>query len=79
MHEQVYAVKHLVETEGLDCEFELRRSFDVFIDPSEAERVKERFKANLKEGRRWTRYIDLVDERHAEQVGLPVVSSLPSC
>ncbi|KAK4546946.1 hypothetical protein LTR36_001678 [Oleoguttula mirabilis] len=29
VQDQVYAMKHVVETEDLDCEFELRRSFDV--------------------------------------------------
>ncbi|KAK5113618.1 hypothetical protein LTR85_010847 [Meristemomyces frigidus] len=82
-HEQVYAVKHVVETEGIDCEFELRRSFDVFIDPQEAEEAKRRFKSSLKAGRNWTRYVDLVNEKHVEQVtsikGAKVALSVPIC
>lgn len=27
----VYALKKVVEEEGIDCEFELRRSYDVFV------------------------------------------------
>ena len=66
--EQIYALKDVVETEELDCEFELRRSFDVFIDAAEAESVREGFLAALRKKERWTRDVALVGEGSAEQV-----------
>jgi len=66
--EQIYALKDVVETEGLDCEFELRRSYDVFIDAAEAEIVRGDFLAALRKKERWTRDVALIGEGSAEQV-----------
>lgn len=68
IREQPYAIKHAVEAEKLDCEFELRRSFDVFIDANEAERNAKLFQGSLKAGQKWTRETDSVGEKFAEQV-----------
>ncbi|KAK3058456.1 hypothetical protein LTR09_000020 [Extremus antarcticus] len=65
---QIDALKDIVETEGLDCEFELRRSYDVFIDPEEAEKAKKDFLASVEAGARWTRDVDLVEGGNVEQV-----------
>lgn len=67
---QIYALKDVVETEDLDCEFELRRSYDVFIDSDEAENACKNFKASVKAGERWTRDVDLVESKNVEQVGI---------
>ncbi|KAI1860380.1 uncharacterized protein JN550_011532 [Neoarthrinium moseri] len=40
----VYAVKSLVETEGLDCDFQLTRSIDVFLDPKHARETEEAYR-----------------------------------
>lgn len=66
--DQIYALKGVVEKEALDCEFELRRSFDVFLEAEEAKEVADRFRSSLKAGQRWTRQIDMIDEQYAEQV-----------
>jgi glycine/D-amino acid oxidase-like deaminating enzyme len=36
--EQVYAIKHLVESEGLDCDFQLTRACDAIMDKALAEK-----------------------------------------
>jgi len=68
VNDQIYALKRVVEKEKLDCEFELRRSFDVFLDAKEASDVKADFEACLNEDQAWTRNRSLVDARCAEQV-----------
>lgn len=70
VNEQIYAIKDVVESEGLDCEFELRRSYDVFLDESEAREAEKLFGDSLKTKQKWTRYVDFVGEKRAEQVGL---------
>ena len=65
---QIYALKHIVEKEGLDCEFELRRSYDVFLDETEAEEVRKKFDANVKAGERWTQDVDFIGADFVEQV-----------
>lgn len=72
---QIYAIKDAVESEDLDCEFELRRSYDVFIDGGEAEDIRREFQTCLKAGHPWTRDFIFVDERHAEQVSASTVAS----
>lgn len=64
----IYALKDVVETEDLDCEFELRRSYDVFVDEDDAAKARKDFKAALKTGQRWTRDIDLTEGKSVEQV-----------
>jgi len=70
VNDHIYAIKDVVEREGIDCEFELRRSFDVFLDAEEAQIAKEGFQEALKERRSWTRERNLVDGPNLEQVGL---------
>lgn len=66
--EQIYALKDVVEKEGLDCEFELRRSYDVFIDSEEAEGTRKKFQSALGKKQKWTRDVALIGETSAEQV-----------
>ena len=68
VNDQIYALKEVVEREGLDCEFELRRSYDVFLDDLEAEDVKSQFLVSLAAGHKWTRDRWLIDEKMVEQV-----------
>lgn len=70
VHQQIYALKEVVEKEGLECEFELRRSFDVFLDASDAEEKRREFELCLRQGQRWTREVNWVGAEMAEQVGL---------
>jgi len=66
--EQIYALKDVVEKEGLDCEFELRRSYDAFIDSAEAEGIRKDFQSALGKDQKWTRDVALIGETNAEQV-----------
>ncbi|RSL76194.1 hypothetical protein CEP51_010188 [Fusarium floridanum] len=44
----VYAVKDLVEREGLDCDFNVTRALDVFLDPGHAKQTEEAYKELVK-------------------------------
>ena len=74
INEQIYALKEVVEREHLDCEFELRRTFDVFLDDVEAENITKGFRASLAAGHKYTRDRALVDEKMAEQVSMERVT-----
>jgi hypothetical protein len=65
---QIYAMKRVVEEEGLECEFELRRSHDVWCNADEAKAAKAYVKASHKTEQRWAVDVDLVEDRLAEQV-----------
>lgn len=55
---QIDALKHVVEeVEGFAeyCEFELRRSFDIFYSTKDAEEMREKFQECLARGDEWTR------------------------
>ncbi|KAI6833520.1 FAD dependent oxidoreductase [Hortaea werneckii] len=83
VYNQKYAMKECVEREKLDCEFEMRRSFDVFLDEGEAKEAKAWFRQCLKEGHEWTHECDWIDEKHVEQVtsvkGAKGAISVPAC
>ena len=64
----IYALKEVVEREGLECEFEMRRSYDVFLTDAEAQRAKGRFEACRRAGQKWTREVDLIGEEFAQRV-----------
>lgn len=64
----VYALKKVVEEEGIDCEFELRRSYDVFCNDGEAGAARRYVRASQAAGRRWTEDVALVEEKLVEQV-----------
>lgn len=67
------ALKEVVETEGIDCEFELRRSYDVFLDQAEADQAKQEFMASLRNGESWTEDRDDIGAELAEQVSESVI------
>lgn len=64
----VYALKKVVEEEDIDCEFELRRSYDVFCNDGEAGAARQYVRASQAAGRPWTDDVALVEERLVEQV-----------
>ena len=73
MSDQPYAIKQAVESEALDCEFELRRSYDVFLDEADAGQAQSDFEASLKAGERWTKRRDLLRSNNVEQVCFSVI------
>ena len=64
----VYALKKVVEEESIDCEFELRRSYDVFCNDGEAEAAHQYVRASQAAGLRWTDDVALVEAQQVEQV-----------
>ncbi|KAH6628973.1 FAD dependent oxidoreductase [Boeremia exigua] len=61
-------LKSIVEAEDLDCEFELRYSFDVFTDAQEARELNSRYEAARENGEAWTRNVSWIGAKRAEQV-----------
>ncbi|KAK8087830.1 hypothetical protein PG997_002791 [Apiospora hydei] len=80
---QIDALKGVVETEQLDCEFELRRSYDVFLHADEAREMEAKWRECLQRGDKWTREHDFVGEKFAERVtsvkGARAAFSGPAC
>jgi len=81
---QINAFKDVVEREGLDCEFELRRSYDIFLNEREAESVRASWARYASQsGRMWAKPRQLVDSAFAESVssvkGAQVAVSSPAC
>jgi glycine/D-amino acid oxidase-like deaminating enzyme len=68
VHDNIKELKRVVDTEGLECEFEMRRSFDVFQDPIEYGEVKSIYKEALQQGEQWTSRISLVPEEYVQQI-----------
>lgn len=65
---QKYLMKDAVDREELTCEFEMRRSYDVFIDEAEARAAEELYRTAVKDGHHWVRDLDFVDSSFVEQV-----------
>jgi glycine/D-amino acid oxidase-like deaminating enzyme len=64
-------LKHIVDAEqGLsdECEFEMRRTFDVFQDEEEVTKVKSVYDGAVKSGESWTRNVTWVGADMVEQV-----------
>lgn len=66
--ENIYAIKSTAEHEDIDCEFELRRSFDVFIDEAESEEIWLKYDKYSRAQSRWTMDVSFTGKEHAEQV-----------
>jgi glycine/D-amino acid oxidase-like deaminating enzyme len=68
VHNVIQGIKSVVDNEGLECEFELRRSFDVFQDPLEYKKVKRIYEAAKAKNEEWTERVSLVPEEYVQQV-----------
>lgn len=68
VHRVIAELKRIVDAEELECEFELSRGFDVFVDAAEAEEVFARFEAARKKGDRWTGNVTWYGPGNAERV-----------
>jgi hypothetical protein len=66
---QIHALKKVIDDEGIECEFELRRSYDVFLDEQEAASARKDFQDSVNAKERWTQDIAPVPEQYVEQVG----------
>ena len=68
VHRVIAELKRIVDAEEIECEFELRRSFDVFVDAAEAKETYERFDAARKKGEHWTSNVTWYGPDTAERV-----------
>lgn len=67
---QVLAVKHLVDSEGLDCDFHLTRAVDVYLDTEHAAQTKSAYQRLLRSGRFDLKDVHYTGKRDAERVSL---------
>ncbi|ORY14550.1 FAD dependent oxidoreductase superfamily [Clohesyomyces aquaticus] len=76
-----YGIKEIVEREDLDCEFELRRSFDVSI--TSRKENKDTYDEACKDGSGWTKQTWFINNRLAEMTtsvtGAKSAFSVPAC
>ncbi|KAG9201825.1 hypothetical protein G6514_005242 [Epicoccum nigrum] len=68
VHRVIAELKRVVDAEAIECEFELRRSFDVFVDAAEAQDTYARFDAARKSGEQWTSNVTWYGPETAERV-----------
>jgi hypothetical protein len=66
----VYAVKELVETYNLDCDFQLTRAFDVYLDAGHARETEEAWRRLQHEGVVNLCDVQFVSEKDAERVSI---------
>lgn len=64
----VYAVKELVEREGLECDFHLTRAIDVYLDPDHARETESAFRRMVEAGVADLRDVAFTGARDAERV-----------
>lgn len=65
---QMYALKGVVETEGIECESELRRSFDVWLDEEDAKVGEMEWREQVKTGLKGIKEVEFIPGRVAERV-----------
>ncbi|POS75970.1 FAD dependent oxidoreductase [Diaporthe helianthi] len=77
------ALKEVIEKEEIDCEFELRRSYDVFKSEDEAARMEAKWKDHLSRGCQWTSNVHWTGSKFAERLtsikGAKGAFSVPAC
>lgn len=80
---QIKALKEVIEKEAIDCEFELRRSYDVFKSESEAARLEVKWKGYLAKDCEWTSNVHWIGSKFAERLtsikGAKGAFSVPAC
>lgn len=64
----VHAVKELVETENLDCDFHMTRALDVYLDEAHANEVQSTYKSLYKLGTINVRDVTVTSGKDAERV-----------
>ena len=76
-------LKQVAEDEELDCELEIRRSFDVQLDSKDSASLKEVYQSSRKAGHTWTKDVGFALAEYVEQVtsikGAKSAESVPCC
>jgi len=70
----VYAVKDLVESEGLDCDFQLTRSLDVYLDKKHAMETEAAYRKLVEAGVADLHDTAFIPEKDAERVRMSMVN-----
>ena len=65
---QLREMKKVVEKEGLDCEFLLRRSWDCFWDEEQARSMKEFLQIARERDEEWMQHVQWIEGPAAEKV-----------
>lgn len=73
-----YAVKTLVESEGLDCDFHLTRAVDVYLDPEHARVTEEAYRKLLQDGVVDLKDVAFTPKKDAERVSPALGNLWPS-
>ena len=66
----VYAVKDLVESENLDCDFQLTRSLDVYLDEKHAKETEAAYRKLVEAGVADLHDTAFIGEKDAQRVSL---------
>ncbi|KAL8408255.1 hypothetical protein RB594_006889 [Gaeumannomyces avenae] len=64
----VYALKELIEKEGIDCDFQLTRAIDVFLDAGHFAKTEAAFHELVEAGLATLRDVAVVGKQHAEWI-----------
>lgn len=65
---QRHCLQKIAEEEGIECEFQVRRSFDMFFDEEHAAALKSWWTARQKEGVTWLKDMQWVEGPHLDRV-----------
>lgn len=76
---QVHAVKELVETENIDCDFVLTRACDATLDEKLAREIEDAYTELVKSGVADLKDVHFTPRKDAERVRLSLPPSLTSC
>lgn len=66
---QIYAMKEAIEKEKIDCDFALRRSYDVYLSKTEPEYANVLLDHQLMADVAVSKHVEFMDTKYAEQVG----------
>ncbi|KAF9737512.1 hypothetical protein PMIN04_002717 [Paraphaeosphaeria minitans] len=79
----IASLKQVAEDEELDCELEIRRSFDVQLDDEDAASFKDTYQVCRDAGHTWTKDVSFALPRYLEQVtsikGAKAAETVPCC
>lgn len=64
----VYAMKELIESEGLDCDVQLTRAVDVYLDAEHAENTEAAWRSLKEDGHADLSDVTFIPKRDAERI-----------
>ncbi|KAL7905190.1 FAD dependent oxidoreductase [Trichoderma velutinum] len=80
---QIYAMKETIEKEKIDCDFALRRSYDVYLDKTESEYANVVSNHQLMAGVAVSKHVEFINKKYTEQLTRAKDSkaalSVPAC